>query len=400
MNVVFISHCDFKGNSAMHIFSIANELSDRGVDSAVVVPDDPTTVQVHGKPRFSVLPYDDVLSEPLVFADGCGPDLLHAWTPRELVRRICEELARRYGVPYIVHLEDNEQVLAEMEMGGRSFEELGALPLPLLDQIVPARCAHPVYYPRFMSNAAGVTALMDTLFEFKPARVPGLVFWPGFDVAFTRMQSDRSYRKHLGLQDSDLMVMYNGNVHRTNAREVGSLVLAVASLRRRGYPLVLVKTGWNNEYIPYYKEGRKRGFIMDLGFRPREEIPRLMLAADVLVQPGRVGAFNDYRFPSKLPEFLWSGVPVVLPPTNIGRFLEDDVNCVLLEEGHSLDIAAKLEPLLRDPERRRRIGVAGREFALRDLTWTKATNQLKTFYDEVLAATPASGIAANKPTTP
>ena len=143
MNVVFISHCDFKGNSAMHIFSIANELSDRGVDSAVVVPDDPTTVQVHGKPRFSVLPYDDVLSEPLVFADGRGPDLLHAWTPRELVRRICEELARRYGIPYIVHLEDNEQVLAEMEMGGRSFEELGALPLPLLDQIVPARCAHP-----------------------------------------------------------------------------------------------------------------------------------------------------------------------------------------------------------------------------------------------------------------
>ena len=127
---------------------------------------------------------------------------------------------------------------------------------------------------------------------------------------------------------------------------------------------------------------------MDLGFRPREEIPRLMLAANVLVQPGRAGAFNDYRFPSKLPEFLWSGVPVVLPRTNIGRFLEDDINCVLLEEGHALDIAAKLEPLLCDPERRRRIGAAGREFALRDLTWTKATNQLKTFYHEVLAAQP------------
>jgi glycosyltransferase involved in cell wall biosynthesis len=388
VNVVFVSHCDFKGNSAMHIFSIANGLNDLGVDSVVVVPDDPTTVRLHGKPRFSVLSYDDALRQPLVFADGRGPDLLHAWTPRELVRRLSEELARRHGVPHLVHLEDNEQVLAETELGGRSFEELGTLPLPLLEQIIPARSAHPVYYPRFMSSAAGVTVLMDTLFEFKPARVPGLVFWPGFDPTFTERQSDRSYRKHLGLQDSDLMMVYNGNVHHTNAPEVGSLVLAVACLRRRGYPLVLVKTGWNNEEVPYYKEGRKRGFVVDLGFRPREEIPRLILAADVLVQPGRIGAFNDYRFPSKLPEFLASGVPVVLPPTNIGRFLEDDVNCVLLEEGHALDIAAKLEPLLCDPERRLRIGTAGREFALRDLSWTKATCQLKTFYDEVLTAKP------------
>jgi glycosyltransferase involved in cell wall biosynthesis len=388
VNVVFVSHCDFRENSAMHIFSIANRLAAGGTDSIVVVPDDPTTVHAYGDPGFAVVHYDDALSKPLIFADGRGPDLIHAWTPRDLVRRMSEELSRRYVVPYIVHLEDNEHVLTASEFGDMYFDELGSLPLSVLDEILPARCVHPIRFPRFVSGAAGVTVLMDTLFEFKPKSTPGLVLWPGFDAAFTDMRPDRSYRACLGLQHSDLMVAYNGNVYRTNAAEVGSLVLAVAALRRRGYPLVLVKTGRNHEDIPYYREGKKKGFIVDLGFRPRGEIPPLLLAADVLVQPGRPGDFNDYRFPSKLPELLVSGVPVVLPPTNIGRFLTDNVNCVLLGRGHALDIAAKLEPLLREPERRRRIGAAGREFALANLAWPRATDRLKEFYDEVLAAEP------------
>lgn len=379
----------------MHIFSIANELAIRGVESVVMVPGDPSTVSAHGEPQFSVLQYDDARRRPLVFPDGRGPDLIHAWTPREPVRRMSEGLMHRYEVPYIVHLEDNEEALTEAEFGNRSFAELRDLPPRLLDEILPSHCVHPTYYPAFIAGAAGVTALIDTLFEFKPDELPGLVFWPGFDAAFADSQPDRSCRKSLGLQDSDLMVVYNGNVHRTNAGEVRSLVLAVASLRRLGYPLTLVKTGWNHEDVPYYREGRKKGFIVDIGFRPRAEIPRLILAADVLVQPGRAGSFNDYRFPSKLPEILVSGVPVILPPTNIGRFLTDDVDCVLLEQGHSLDIAAKLEPLLKQPELRRRIGAAGREFALRNLTWNKAADKLMTFYDDVLVprlgTTPAPG---------
>jgi hypothetical protein len=106
------------------------------------------------------------------------------------------------------------------------------------------------------------------------------------------------------------------------------------------------------------------------------------------VQPGPPGDFNDYRFPSKLPEFLVSGKPVVLPRTNIGRFLQDDVDCVLLDQGHALDIAEKLEPLLTDPDRRKRIGASGREFALRELTWSKSAARVKAFYEATLAGRP------------
>jgi hypothetical protein len=47
----------------------------------------------------------------------------------------------------------------------------------------------------------------------------------------------------------------------------------------------------------------------------------LLALADLLVQPGKPDAFNDYRFPSKLPEFLSVGRPVILPDTNIAKHM-------------------------------------------------------------------------------
>ena len=95
-------------------------------------------------------------------------------------------------------------------------------------------------------------------------------------------------------------------------------------------------------------------------------------------------------------------VPWCCPRTNIGRFLEDGVECVLLHEGHALEIAARVEPLLGDPARRERIGAAGRAFARRELRWPKAAAALRELYDEVAggarrSATPAAGEASAPP---
>ena len=59
--------------------------------------------------------------------------------------------------------------------------------------------------------------------------------------------------------------------------------------------------------------------MIQVSFRPRSELPDYYALADVLIQPGRADDFNDFRIPSKLPEFFAMGLPVVLPPTNVGR---------------------------------------------------------------------------------
>jgi len=115
-------------------------------------------------------------------------------------------------------------------------------------------------------------------------------------------------------------------------------------------------------------------------------VPEILGAADVLVQPGGPSPFNDYRFPSKLPEYLASGRPVVLPRTNVGLELRDGEEALLLERGDAPEIAAAVARLAADPALRARLGEAGRAFALRELRWTTTVDRVQELYREIAAS--------------
>jgi hypothetical protein len=47
-----------------------------------------------------------------------SPDIMHAWTPCENVRRFCQQLdISRFNL--IVHLEDNEEAIVKASLGGQ-----------------------------------------------------------------------------------------------------------------------------------------------------------------------------------------------------------------------------------------------------------------------------------------
>jgi glycosyltransferase involved in cell wall biosynthesis len=349
-NVLLVSHCDFTGNSALHVYAIACELERRGLSPAIAVPANARSVADLGSPSFPVLSYRDVRKGRLRFADGRGIDLIHAFTPRADVRTFVDELVSIGGYPFVVHLEDNEDAI----VGGRT-DSLGARD--------------------FLERASGVTVVIDRLLELKPPSVPGAVVWPGFDESVLSPARPRSeVRAALGLRSDQLALVYTGNVHESNLEEMRSLYAAVGGLRQQGLPVVLVKTGWNfvhRSSLPPLGDG-----LHDLGWVARKHVPELLAAADVLVQPGRPDAFNDYRFPSKLPEFLASGRPVVLPRTNIGLHLEDRGEALLLQRGSAAEIREKVTLLAADPELRARIGERGREFALRELRWSRNVDRI------------------------
>ena len=385
-NLIFISHCDFRGNSSFHLFSIANVLADLGHTCAVCVPDKPETVFDLGRPRFQTLTYEEALRHGVSFANGRPPDLVHAWTPRELVRKPAMTLVQRYKVPYFVHLEDNEIALLLDELPGLSLENLERLPSCALDLVVPDHRIHPHRWREMLAGAAGITALIDRLLEFKPANVPGMVFFPGYRPEFEKIEGrDDGLRATLGITADELLLVYTGNVHNSNFTEVRSLILAVALLNRRGIRARLIKTGSNFYALPELSDPKIAKYLIELGFVPHSEVPRLLAAADVLVQPGPPNEFNDYRFPSKLPEFLVSGRPVVLPRSNVGLLLKDGEQALVLAHGHSADIADALKRLATDPQLRARIGHGGRTFALHNLNWEKNVAAFPAFYDRCLS---------------
>jgi glycosyltransferase involved in cell wall biosynthesis/ubiquinone/menaquinone biosynthesis C-methylase UbiE len=398
MNVLFVNYHDFTSNSAIHIFHLANRLAERHVACAVCVPEGKDTITGLGRPRFECLDFADVSKGPLPFPDGRGPTLVHAWTPRECVRKITELVAGRHGCRYVVHLEDNEDILTARHLQ-IPLRELRVTPAEDLDRLVAGGLSHPIRSREFLARAAGMTVIIDRLFEWKPAGVPGEVIWPAFDEdLFRPRSSDPQLRRQLGVGEAEYVVVYPGNIHAVNAVEARSLYLAVGALNRAGLPVKLVRVGRDfvDPLEPPHAELRRH--VVDVGYRPHQEIPRYLGLADALVQPGRADAFNDYRFPAKLPEFLAMGLPVVLPDTNIGRHLEDGEQCLLLKEGSALEIAAHLERLFKDPELRRRLGRAARAFAEKHLSWDRSAEKLHRFYDAVIGrlTTPGDPVALER----
>jgi len=355
-NVLLISPTDFTGNTALHVHAIASELARKGFSPAIAVPANVATVDDVGRPPFPVLSFGEA-TKSLVFDDRRGPDLLHAFTPRREVRRITLALATRYQCPYVVHLEDNEDAIGRA--GGYEGEA-------------------------FLNGALGVSAVIARLLEFAPPDVPSVVVWPGFDEAVLAPRRGRgAVRAELGLEGT-LTLVYNGNVHDANFEEVRNLYLTVEQLRRRGHAVVLVRTGWN--FVPRSHLPRLGDGLVELGWVSRRRVPDLLAAADILVQPGRPGAFNDYRFPSKLPEFLASGRPVVLPRTNIGLRLRDGAEALMLDSGTPDEIAERVARLAQDPLLRADIGHRGRRFALEALRWSNSVDRVVALYHEIQSA--------------
>jgi glycosyltransferase involved in cell wall biosynthesis len=126
---------------------------------------------------------------------------------------------------------------------------------------------------------------------------------------------------------------------------------------------------------------------------PWREIPGYLALADAFVQPGPPNDFNRYRLPSKLPEFLAMGRPVVLPACNLANDLSEGENALFLRRGDALEIATRIEELLADRQLAERLGSGARQFAIDRLSWPRNAAALADFYGRLLTAAPA-GVAA------
>ena len=388
MNIVFVCHTNFRGNSGIQMFHLANALVDIGCACICVVPDGKETVADCGDPKFVSCNAAEILSDPLVFPDGRPPSLIHAWTPREHVRKVAEPLAQRSGCPIVLHLEDNEEVLAASRIGLEAAE-MRRLTAEELDRRLPHYVSHPERSGDFLKRSVGVTALVEKLREFVPRGIPVQVFSPSCDPALFRpMTPDTGLRAALGIGKDEIVLTYNGNVHQANRDEVRSLYLSVLFLNRMGHQARLIRLGSGIDCMGNVRE-ELAPHVIDLGTRPNREVPRYLSLATALVQPGSPGAFNDYRFPAKVPEFLAMGKPVILPRSNIGLQMTHGENCLLLEAGHAGQIVDRILALKCDPALAQHIATGARRFFDMHLSWEGAARLILDFYRSLVDDRPS-----------
>ncbi|RZM82894.1 hypothetical protein [Leptolyngbya iicbica] len=376
-NILFVLYHNFRANSAIHVHNFANQLTTYGLECVVAVPNQKETVVSLGERQYTTIEFDEISSLQKIYKNGQGPDIVHAWTPREIVRIFCEKLRSLYSFKLFIHLEDNEELILQKNTH-QSLQELSAAD----ESHFPSHLSHPVRYQQFLNLADGITIIIDRLQEFVPPHVPYSILWPGVDkTIFFPRDRDQTLAAKLGVPLNCTVLCYTGNVHAANACEVRSLYLAVAMLNREGHPTILIRTGQDfHDFLGADSQWAKK-YSIELGYvENHAAIANILALADILVQPGKRDAFNDYRLPSKLPEFLAMGKPVILPETNIGRFTKSMEQAVVLPTVDALSIVETVKLLMADADLRSCLGAGAVDFSNAYLDWSINASKLFHFY--------------------
>jgi glycosyltransferase involved in cell wall biosynthesis len=393
-NILFVLYHDFSANSAVHVHNFANQLARSGHSVAVAIPLGENTGSALGEQHYVSCLYPEVDgSWTRLFPNGLPPDVLHAWTPRENVRLFCEKVRALCAALLFIHLEDNEELILEANLG-RPFEELERSRTLKL----PGNLAHPRHYRRFIAEADGVTMIMDRLEKFVPPNIPRITLWPAADTQlFFPREKDETFLASLGVPKENIVLCYTGNVHSANANEVRSLYLAAALLSREGIPATLVRAG--KDYSPFLGPDEKwaREVSVDLGYVKHVDIPRVLGLADFLVQPGTDDSFNEYRLPAKLPEFFAMGRPVLLPLTNVGRFVRHGEEAWVSPKMDALGIVDAVKTLRVDKDAVRRLSTGALTFCEEHFNWNKNAGTLERFYEQIRVLQPEQ--PSGKPAT-
>ena len=402
MRVLFLHYGEFHVNSVIQAFHLGEEMTAAGIEVALCGKGPPERIETVGEPSFECVDYEGL--ERLLRRWGGEPKetVICAWTPREVVRKATERAAEILEAPYVVHLEDNEEHLLSGALR-LPYEELARLPRARLDRICTDDFVHPSHYPRLLERASAVTGITEELNEFNFGARPYRIARPGVDHERFRPDLEPAVsRRELGLGPDDFVIVYHGVGHFANQHELLSLYVAVKLLQRRGRPVKLVRLGTTRlagvdprSFRALMDDMVELGHVQSWG-----EVPGYLALADAFVQPGAPDEFNRYRLPSKLPEFLSMGRPVILPACNLGDELVDGEDALLLREGTALEIASRIEDLLDAPELARRLGERARKFALERLSWRRNAAELADFYRSALEASreAAPGMTAGRQT--
>ena len=165
------------------------------------------------------------------------------------------------------------------------------------------------------------------------------------------------------------------------------LIQAAARLKPRFPDLKLVLAGDGFERPELVRLAQDLGIGADvtfLGWVPNSGLPKYYRAAAVSVIPSLEEGFG---IPAA--EAMGCEVPVVASDAGgLPEVVEDGVTGLIVPRGEVPPLAEAIGALLADPERRHRMGVAGRRRALELFDWDRTAEQFEQVYREIGAGVP------------
>ncbi|MBT5905780.1 MAG: glycosyltransferase family 4 protein [Acidimicrobiaceae bacterium] len=290
-------------------------------------------------------------------------------------------LARRHRCPLVFNVQD---VFPDVAV------EVGAIGSPRA--IAFFRWLERATYRR----ADAVTVLSDDLAANVSRKVdvaggtgrrPVVRVVPNFVDTDSIRPADRMtrYRVEHGLGDRTV-VMYAGNLGHSQSLD---LVVAAADRHRDRHDLVYVVNGGGVRAGDLRAAAAQRKNLVVVDYQPADRVPEVLASADLHLVPLRTG-LGESSVPSKTYSVLAAGRPLI---ASIDE--DSEVARVVVEAGAGLavppdDVEALVEAvevLVADPERRIRMGEAGRRWAE---AW-RSPDQVAVAYAELVAELGVAG---------
>lgn len=186
-------------------------------------------------------------------------------------------------------------------------------------------------------------------------------------------------RKHLGIGNRK-MILYVGRF--APEKEVEFAIRALTSVRK-GIEACLVIVG-SGPLKGYYVElARRLGVLSNLIVAdsvPHDQLPAYYNAADLFVLPSSRETFGIV-----LVEAQACGLPVVAANSSgIPEAVIDGETGMLFEAGSQEALSLNILSLLLSDDRRNEMGLKGRQSALRNFTWNKASQKIFKIYNSAV----------------
>lgn len=147
--------------------------------------------------------------------------------------------------------------------------------------------------------------------------------------------------------------------------------------------LVLVGNGERKYKSAFLNEVKKELDNGDIIYREKvqqKELPKIYRNAEVFLFTSKYEIFGMV-----LLEAMYFGLPVVSSMNGgASMLIEDDKNGYILENFDLETWAQKLEDILRDRDKRERMGQSAREKILRDFTWEQIAEKFETVYRQAV----------------
>jgi len=291
------------------------------------------------------------------------PDAIIATSPQLLVALSGWWLAFWKRVPFVFEVRDLwPESLAAVGAGSetsllhRSLRAVARFLYRRADRVVVVSPAFKDHLVRFCDVPAGKIFIVENGVETD-------LFRPDPEAAEVRRQ--------LQLEDR-FLICYIGTMG--NAHGLETLIAAAEELQTAlpNAKFLLIGEGAEKQKIMELAAGRGLANVKFLGQQPRERIPAYVSAADLcLVMLKKTELFKTV-IPTKLLEYMACAEPVIVAVDGQARQIVEEARAGLYtepENGNAL--AQAILELAADPERRRRMGVNGRQYIVGKLSREK-----------------------------